>query len=250
MKNIYVSELTVERHAFHNYHFCRGNSNKRKTRIGIILKGTGSYIYLKERLKVTAGDVVFVPEKIYCYSEWYGEPLIEVVYLSCFIHNESFGYMPQVLNADEEIKNVILQIANLLSEEEPDYLEGYSRFYRLLKRLIPCMKKSGIAFDKTLAAAMEYITGNWNRDFSVADVAKACCVSESAIYHLFQKELGETPIRFLNSIRINVAIEYLENTSCSVAEVSRLSAFRSENHFRKVFFEITGTTPLKYRKSR
>lgn len=250
MQNIYVSELSVTRHVFHKYHFCRGNSNKRKTRIGIILKGSGSYIYLNERLKVKAGDVVFVPENIYCYSEWYGEPLIEVVYLSCFIHNESFGYMPQTLDADAEAKNAILQIAALLSEDSPDYLEGYSLFYRLLKKLVPCMQKSEIAFDKTLAAAIEYITGNWHRDFSVADVAKACCVSESALYHLFQRELGETPIRFLNSIRINVAIEYLENTNCSIAEVSRLAAFHSENHFRKVFSEITGTTPLKYRKNR
>lgn len=250
MENIYVSELSVKRHVFQNHHFCRGNTSKRKTRIGIILKGSGSYIYLKERLTVTAGDVVFIPENIYCYSEWHGDPEIEVLYLSCFIHYDSFGYMPQILEADRDTKTAILQIADFLTEENCDSFEAYSRFYLLLKRLFPCMKKSNIAYDKTLATAMEYITGNWNCDFSVADVAKACCVSESALYHLFKRELGETPVRFLNSIRINVAIEHLENTSCSVAEVSRLAAFRSENHFRKVFFEITGTTPLKYRKNR
>ena len=250
MQDIYVSELSTSKHTFQSYHFCRGNTSKRKSRIGIILAGSGSYIYLSERLKVTAGDVVFIPENIYCYSEWRGDPLIEVVYLSGFIHYDSFGYMPQLLPADEDTKSTILQIARFLNGEIPDRLEAYSLFYTLLKRVFPYMKKSDIAYDKVLSGAIEYITGNFNREFSVADVAKECCVSESALYHLFQKELGQTPIRFLNSIRINVAIEYLENTKHSVAEVSRLVAFRSENHFRKVFTEITGTTPLKYRRGK
>ena len=47
---------------------------------------------------------------------------------------------------------------------------------------------------------------------------------------------------------INIAIEYLENQNYSVATISRLVGFNSENHFRKVFTDITGTTPLKYRK--
>ena len=250
MQDIYVSDLSVARHLFQNYHFCRGNTSKRKSRIGVILSGQGSYIYLGERLTVKAGDIVFIPENIYCYSEWRGEPSIEVVYLSCFIHYDSFGYMPQLLGADEDTKTVILQIAALLDGETPDRLEAYSLYYRLLKRLLPRMKKSDIAYDKTLALAMEYITGSFNREFSVADVAKACLVSESALYHLFKRELGETPIRFLNSVRINVAIEYLENTVHSVTEISRLVGFRSENHFRKVFLDITGTTPLKYRKGK
>ena len=110
------------------------------------------------------------------------------------------------------------------------------------------MSQSNFAFDKTLQTAVEYITSNWNLSFSIGDVAKECCVSESKLYHLFQRELGQTPIRFLNSIRINVAIEYLESEKYSVATVSSMVGFNSENHFRKVFAEFTGTTPLKYRK--
>lgn len=250
MQDIYISDLSVSRHLFQNYHFCRGNTSRRKSRIGIILSGHGSYIYLGERLTVKAGDVVFIPENIYCYSEWRGEPDISVVYVSCFIHHDSFGYMPELVDADADTKTAILQIADILSSENGDRFEAYSLFYKLLSRVLPSMKKSSIAYDKTLSLAIEYITGNFDREFSVADVARACCVSESALYHLFQRELGETPIRFLNSVRINVAIEYLENTKHSVGEISRLVGFRSENHFRGVFLDITGTTPLKYRKGK
>jgi transcriptional regulator GlxA family with amidase domain len=110
------------------------------------------------------------------------------------------------------------------------------------------MVRSDIAFDKTLQTAIVYITDNWSADFSVSDVAKKCCVSESTLYHLLQKKLGHTPICFLNSIRINIAIEYLENSNYSVSRISELVGFNSENHFRRIFTDLTGTTPLKHRK--
>ena len=246
---IYVSDLSTSRHVFHNYHFCRGNSNRRKSRFGLILKGSGTYIYLNQKLKVVEGDVIFIPENIYCYSEWHGDPDIEVVYLSGFMHYENFKYAPQILDADNEIKTAILQISALLGGNQLDVLEAYSRFYKLLGAVIVKMTQGDFSFDKTLQTAIEYLTGHWNAAFSVADLAKACCVSESTIYHLFQRELGQTPVSFLNSIRINVAIEQLENTSQSISAISESVGFRSENHFRRVFADLTGMTPLKYRKA-
>ena len=246
--SIYASELSTSRHVFNKYHFCRGNSNKRKTRIGIILKGSGTYIYLGKHLHVNEGDVVFIPEKIYCYSEWQGEPEIEVVYISCFLHYDGFGYEPQTVICDESVKGSIVKISELLSLGYLECLEAYSLFYKVLQSILPQMTQSDMAFDKTLQTAIEYITGNLSTDFSVSDVAKKCCVSESTLYHLFQKELGQTPVSFLNSVRINVAIDYLENSNYSVSKISELVGFNSENHFRKVFSDLTGTTPLKHRK--
>lgn len=248
--NIYVSELSTSKHVFNSYHFCRGNSNKRKSRLGIILKGSGTYIYLNKRLKVSEGDVVFIPENIFCYSEWHGEPEIEVIYLSCFIHYGGFKYEPQPVSVDEAVKSDILQVSELLSKGEGNTLEAYSIFYKILQTVLPQMKQSNIAFDKTLQDAIEYITNNWNRSFSVPELAKKCCVSESTLYHLFKNELGQTPVGFINSIRINIAIEYLENSQYSIATISRMVCFNSENHFRRVFAEHTGMTPLKFRKSR
>lgn len=249
-KAIYVSELSSERHIFSNYHFCRGNSNKRKTRLGLILKGTGSYIYLGKKLSVQAGDVVFIPESIYCFSEWRGYSEIDVLYVSSFMHYDGFGYEPQILACDDNTKNQILEISDLLaSEEQFDILEAYSRFYKLLQTLLPKMTPGNTAFDQMLQTAIEYITNRWNQKFSVAEIAKKCCVSESTLYHLFQKEIGQSPVKFQNSIRINVATQHLENTNYSISTISRMTGFSSENHFRKVFFDFTGTTPLKFRKS-
>ena len=253
MKNneIFVSELSTSRHIFNSYHFCRGNSTRRKTRLGIIQKGMGTYIYLSKKLPVAEGDIVFIPENIYCYSEWHGSPSIEVTYISCFMHYDAFCYEPQKLVCDEDIKKQFLQISSLLAEKnQVGTLEAYSLFYHLLTDILPMLKTSNIAFDKTLQTAVEYITKNWDKTFSISELAKSCCVSESTLYHLFQRELGETPIRFLNSIKINIAIEHLENSRYSVSTISKLAGFNSENHFRRIFFDFTGMTPREYRKNK
>lgn len=247
-EKLYATDLSTTRHAFRTYHFCRGNSNRRKSRLGVILKGNGTYIYLNKRLRVNEGDVVFIPENIYCYSEWHGTPDIEVLYLSCFLHYESFTYEPQIIPCAPHVKDDILTISDLLSPDASDELEAYSLFYRLLRSIVPLMQKTTVAYDKTLACAIEYLTDHYDQIFSIGEVARHCCVSESTLYHLFSRELGQTPLCFLNSIRINIAIEYLENTSYSISTISRLVAFPSENHFRKTFRKFTGTTPLKFRK--
>jgi AraC-like DNA-binding protein len=247
-QKIYVSELSTSKHIFNNYHFCRGNSNQRKTRVGVIIKGSGTYIYLNKKLNVNEGDIVFIPENIYCYSEWHGNPEIEVIYVSCFMHYEQFLYEPQIIYCDKEIKDDLIEISNLLTFDYIRELEAYSLFYKLLKKVLPQMVRSNISYDKTLQTAIEFITDNWNNDFPIVDLAKKCCVSESTLYHLFQKELGQTPINFLNSIKINMAIKYLESSNYSISTISRLVGFNSENHFRKVFRSITETTPSKFKK--
>jgi len=246
-ENIYVSDLSTSKHQFTKYHFCRGNSNKRKSRLGIIIRGCGTYIHLNKRINVSEGDVVFIPENIYCYSEWRGEPSIEVIYVSAFIHFESVQYEPQLIPSEGGLKEDILHISELLNSDPLARLDAYSEFYRILKRILPKMKVSNISLDRTLDKAIGFITDNWSRIRSVGEIAKSCRVSESGLYHLFQRELGETPIKFINSIKINVAIEYLENRDLSVARIAELVGYNSEQHFRKVFKEFTGTTPLKYK---
>lgn len=247
---IYVSDISTSKHVYNNYHFCRGNNNQRKTRVGVIIKGSGTYIYLNKKLNVNEGDIVFVPENIYCYSEWYGSPEIEVVYVCCFMHYDQWQYEPQIICCDQEIGNDLIEIANLLSIDN-DYikeLEAYSLFYKLLQKALPQMVLSNISYNTTLQTAIEFITDNWNNDFSITDLAKKCCVSESTLYHMFQKELGQTPVNFLNSIKINNAIKYLESSNYSISTISSLVGFNSENHFRKVFRSVTGTTPSKFKK--
>jgi transcriptional regulator GlxA family with amidase domain len=166
------------------------------------------------------------------------------------MHYGNYTYGAQIIDIEESVKTDILQISELLGGGMLERLEAYSRFYKLLQAVIVKMKPLDIVIDTTLQSAIEYVTQNWDTDFSVADIAKKCCVSESTIYHLFRKNLGQTPISFVNSIRINVAIEHLENSNYSISRIGEMVGFHSENHFRRIFSDLTGMTPLKFRKNK
>lgn len=247
---IHISELSSTVHSFYKYHFCRGNTSKRKSRFGIIERGEGVYMYLNKRLAVKEGDVVFIPEGIFCYSEWRGNPDIQVTYINCFMHYQAgfYEYEPQKLPNPTGIRQELLRICSLLNGDLADELEAYSLFYGILKTVIPNMQQRQISADKALQQAIAYIMEHWDQDFSVKDLAVQCGMSESKIYHGFQAQLGQTPVHFLNSIRINHAIKFLESTDEPISMISQRVGFHSENHFRKKFVEITGTTPLKFRK--
>lgn len=250
MTNLHVTELSATVHQFDEYHYCRGNNARRKSRFGLIEEGQGVYIYLNKRLYVQKGDIIFIPEGVFCYSEWQGSPNIRVTYINCFMHYNAgpYEYVPQKLVCTMDVWDNLMRVSRLLDGELTHELEAYSLFYAVLKKVVPIMHKRQLTIDKTLQQAIAYITENWNTDFSIAAVAKACCVSESKLYHIFRDQLGETPVHFLNSIRINNAIDFLENTDMSISRISEKVGYRSENHFRKVFSDITGTTPLKFRK--
>ena len=216
MKNdsLYVSELSTSRHIFNKYHFCRGNSNRRKSRFGIIIKGNGTYIYLNKKLRVKEGDVVFIPENIYCYSEWHGEPEIEVVYLSCFMHYESFKYEPQIIESSLELQSSIIQISDLLSSSnELDILEAYSRFYKLLQSVIVKMRQTDIAFDKTLQTAIEFITDNWDKSLSISEVSRSVGFnSENHFRKLFYEYTGILPYACARPSQIMLYFIFLRNS--------------------------------------
>ena len=81
-----------------------------------------------------------------------------------------------------------------------------------------------------------------------SELAKACYVSESRLYHLFRAEMHKSPIEYKNEMKVLRSIEYLKNGYTSVEEISALLGFRSAAYFRRLFKKITGMTPSEYRR--
>jgi len=248
--NFFLSDLNSYSYTSNEFHIPKYHGKKRKTKIGIVEKGKGTCFYLDKKLSVSEGDIIFLPGKIYSYSGWHGTPEIEVKYVNFLMNCNSdiYDFEPQILPSDNSFRDDLLEIHNLLSGSPLDSLDAYAILYKLLKKIFLILSPSEVNIDKTLQTAISYITTNWNSNFSAKDIAKECCVSESKLYHLFQNQLSQTPLHFLNSIKINKAIYYLENSNYSITTISHLVCFNSENHFRKIFADFTGTTPSKYRK--
>ncbi len=251
-KIFHITNLTLNDHFFREYHFCRGNNSKRKSRIGLVEAGHANFMYLNRKIEVKQGDVIFIPGKIFCYSEWFGSPDIRVFYLSFDVEcdEEEGAFELQSLPVErEETRQLLRRIRELLQGDLPQTLEAYSLFYHFLAQSLPRLDSKRQKLDSRLHTAIDYITRNWNRDFSMADLAQECLLSESHLYHLFKTYLGQTPVNYLNAVKVNYAIQYLENEQASIAEICAMTNFHSESYFRRVFRAATGITPSDYRKA-
>lgn len=66
---------------------------------------------------------------------------------------------------------------------------------------------------------------------------------------LFQREMGVTPLQYLNSLRLHTAADALlsaEGTSGSVTEIARMCGFREPLYFSRMFKKKYGVSPTYY----
>lgn len=82
----------------------------------------------------------------------------------------------------------------------------------------------------------------------MAEVAKAANLSVSSLERRFQRALGCTPLVKLRDIRVTLAKRLLGETERSVNEVARTCGFGSASRFGVAFRELTGMSPLAYRR--
>jgi len=86
-------------------------------------------------------------------------------------------------------------------------------------------------------------------EFTVDDLARAVAVSKRQLYRFMQANVGLTPLKFINEIRLQAARTLLEEGTCStVKEVSYSIGFMSARHFSKNYVTRFGKKPSEYFK--
>jgi transcriptional regulator GlxA family with amidase domain len=91
------------------------------------------------------------------------------------------------------------------------------------------------------------ISANPADNHSVNTLAARASLSTRQLTRLFQSELGTTPARYVEMVRIDAARAALD-AGRSVAETARLAGFGSAESLRRVFVDHLGVTPKAYRE--
>jgi AraC family transcriptional regulator len=80
-------------------------------------------------------------------------------------------------------------------------------------------------------------------------MAQIAGVSPNHFVSSFTEATGMTPHQYVLRTRIDSAKVYLKDEALSITEVSRLTGFRTQGHFTKVFRKIVGVTPREFRSA-
>ena len=104
--------------------------------------------------------------------------------------------------------------------------------------------------NKLVEIAMEYVQEHYYERISLTDVAGKIGVTPGYLSTLFQKQLDQGFVDFLNGIRIARACAYLEQNYLKTYEIAYKVGFNDEKYFSKVFKKVKGCSPSEYKKNR
>ena len=102
----------------------------------------------------------------------------------------------------------------------------------------------------TLSKIIIYINQNYDKDLSLESVGTALGYSPKYISNCLNTIPGLGFRTLINSLRIEKAKFLLLSTDKSNTDISFDCGFRSQASFQRVFRELVGTSPQKYRSSR
>ena len=94
---------------------------------------------------------------------------------------------------------------------------------------------------------MTYIAEHCSEKLSLEILGKEFGYSRNYLCGLFKSISGFSIVSYINGIRIKKSQEMLKNTRMSVAQIAQDCGFESSTHFGRVFKEIAGCSPMRYR---
>ena len=101
--------------------------------------------------------------------------------------------------------------------------------------------------DDPIKQAQEFIENNVTEKISVEDLAVKYSIGRRHFERRFKKATNNTPMEYMQRVKIEAAKKQLETSSKNVNEVMYDVGYSDNKAFRTVFKKITGLSPIDYR---
>lgn len=101
--------------------------------------------------------------------------------------------------------------------------------------------------DRRLLVILELINQDIRRQLIIREMATIVNLSPGRLAHLFKSEVGVSPQRYVNKVRLEKARELLASGMLSVKEIAAEIGFPNVSTFCRSFRACYGTTPSEYR---
>lgn len=102
--------------------------------------------------------------------------------------------------------------------------------------------------DKTILKAQQLIEKKYKEKLRLEDIAKKVAMSMRTFMRRFKKATGDTPLHYIQRVKVEMAKTILESESRTFEEIVYEVGYEDINAFRKVFKKFTGVSPSDYRR--
>jgi len=100
---------------------------------------------------------------------------------------------------------------------------------------------------KVVARLRDYVNANLRKPILVADLANQAGQSPSHFAQSFMERTGQSPHKFVVTLRVERAAELLARSNSSLADIAYECGFASQQHMCTVLRRCMGTTPSRFR---
>ena len=246
MNEVFFSDnLYFHTYSFSRYRYTDNRAGSPHHYLAYMESGRSRIVADDITLEIQAGDIFYIPKGLPYQSYWWADDAatFKSFGFEFFPESRTRQFLLQKIDCSEELRQRIVQMP---TETEADSgLIG--TFYSVLAAVLPVLAYSRAdPKAEIVEKAKKYIYGNIH--CHVGDIARHCLLSESALYSIFQKEVGLSPNELIRRIRCDKAVFLLTTTNKSVQEISDTLGFSSTSYFRKVLHLYTGKTPREIRR--
>lgn len=157
-----------------------------------------------------------------------------------------------------EISDKILQLLNIMRERKEFYMEEAKGIATSL--LVAIARENQINMQDmdgqcnseminiAISDALSYIGEHYMEAIRIEKLAELCHISETHFRRIFTSYMNMKPLEYINLVRIQNACDLLKKTDDSVANIAYKCGYSSLPTFNRNFRQITGNSPMEWRK--
>jgi len=98
--------------------------------------------------------------------------------------------------------------------------------------------------------AINYIEDNPDRAISLQELAAAAGLSRFHFGRVFKRQLGVSPAKYVEQMRIEQAKLMIVEAQMSLASIAQVVGFADQSHFTRRFRAHEGCTPAQFARER
>lgn len=186
------------------------------------------------------------------------EEMDQIYLLDPFLNNsKSFSHMliPDKQTIDI-IDSLFKKVYSEIQANDTAYIAGiYAHVIEILILIYRCYEKNGSSLkinssipNQHVQNTLDYINNHLLEDLTVDSICSELHLNKYYLCHLFKKMTGITLMQYIVERRVSLSKKLVISNNKPISEIAFDCGFKSFSHFSRTFSQITGFTPLEYRK--
>ncbi len=226
---------------------CKPYSTKRPFHV-LSRRLTGNAVFYQKNntFSVTENSVLYIPSDVDYSQKSDGRETLIAIHMNILNHSDKKISLSD--NPSDKVTSLFVKIYETWNSKCENY--KYLCTSLLYELFAEISKKTDDAFSDYpfLKKSVEYINENFREPLSVGTLAKMCGVSENYYRRIFGKCMGISPLKYINSKRIEAAKALIISGYYRISEISDMCGFSEHKYFCSVFKKETGKMPSEYAK--